>query len=75
MSLNSVLILGRRMLGTDLRPANSILSAVATAWDLDVSRRAAKIGEKGASRKELQTNRQPPKIQTETLPVNWKSRS
>jgi len=75
MSLNRVRILGRRTQGTDLKPVNSILSAVATAWDLDVRRRAAKIGEKGASRKELQTNRQPPKIQTETLPVSQRSRS
>ena len=61
MSLNRVRILGLRPNGTDLKPANSILSAVTTAWDLDVSRRAAKIWEKGAGRKERQTNREPQK--------------
>src|SRR5271165_1746758 len=39
----------------DLKPTNSIMSAVATAWDLDVRRRAAKIGVKDAGREERQT--------------------
>jgi hypothetical protein len=60
MSLGSIRMLGRRTKRLDLKPVNSILSAVVTAWDLDVSRRAAaKDGEKGAGRKEGQTNREP----------------
>jgi len=43
----------------DLKPTNSIMSAVATAWDLDVRRRAAKVGVKDAGREKRQTNREP----------------
>ena len=56
MSLNSVRVLGRRTKRTDLKPTSSILSAVATAWELDASRLAAKVAEKGAGRQERQIN-------------------
>jgi hypothetical protein len=42
----------------DLKPTNSIMSAVLTVWDLDVRRRATKRGENGGS--ERQTNCGPP---------------
>jgi hypothetical protein len=60
MGLKNVCSLRHRPLRNDPKPANSIVSAVATAWDLDISRKAAKVAEKADALQKQQITPRPP---------------